>query len=885
LDKREKVTIRYIGSFIDGSFKLGDLAVIEQQDTKNDFQSSTETYKYQKNGNKETLIIDDETKFQLTKEDAKFPSKYLNYAQYTNLVSLQNIKYANNDLLNKVKYNDKGTISFEFTNNSDIDIQNIKVVLSEQGKPNDIVFIGDSTRYFPVEKYKKLSGSINIHAGFRIPEDSVRFVISAYYQGDIPLFSKAFAVSTIPFFLNNKITSNNNSETLAALQGYCGFNKSKYFSPIEKLSILSTKGNKYAAFWKGMFLSNGISGLKLDKAKGLEIAKNSYNDVLAGARNGDAEALYLMYQAVRMGLSGGEVKNISLEFLQKSADAGFLPAKYDFATYLLMQKQYKESFDIFSSLYNTGMEKSALRLGYFYQKGFFVNKSIDKAVEWYNKGLAFGDPEAMVALAELYDSEDTTPDMVKAVSYAQKAATLKNVDGINFLAHTYRYGKGAIKKDIPKAMAYYKEAANLGDTKAVNILASEDLYQKVAEKRSNTPKNSKKTVDETVNYVVNDSILAVWNLLKLAKPIDKTSQAWEIAGNKALGTGICVSGDCENGYGINIANGNGFSTRSQYEGYFSNGKRDNKGVFTDAEGDLTAIIGDIRITKDASDILSHISRPSGRGFTLQDIQYFQHLAFADLHKCNCITPTYNAPSSESYQERYEIVSGVYGNYISSGYETKSRTVYVPGLINIGNENVYIKAISSREIISKKYDPNAKKLFEYFNSSFSLKSKKTTSLQTHFGLCQENTRMCFLGEYTTNANLVRECEEQNSISNVAQKLGNNKYKVDGYTRTTDIKIYQGDKIIIKANGEFKYENEGNAYSAEGALFGDNEKYFRNFAVGALLANVEDCVWNAVGENYEWTTECNGKLNIMINDHNPSNSSGGFIVEITIIRAPR
>lgn len=493
LDKREKVTIRYIGSFIDGNFKLGDLAVIEQQDTKNDFQSSTETYKYQKNGNKETLIIDDETKFELTKEDAKFPSKYLNYAQYPNLVTLQNIKYANNDLLNKVKYNDKGTISFEFINNSDIDIQNIKVVLSEQGKPNDVVFIGDSTRYFSVEKYKKLSGSLNIHAGFRIPEDSVRFVISAYYQGDIPLFSKAFAVSTIPFFLNNKITSNNNSETLAALQGYCGFNKAKYFSPIEKLSMLSTKGNKYAAFWKGMFLSNGISGLKLDKAKGLEIAKNSYNDVLAGARNGDAEALYLMYQAVRMGLSGGEVKNISLEFLQKSADAGFLPAKYDFATYLLMQKQYKESFDIFSSLYNTGMEKSALRLGYFYQKGFFVNKNIDKAVEWYNKGLAFGDPEAMVALAELYDSEDTTPDMVKAVSYAQKAATLKNIDGINFLAHTYRYGKGAIKKNTPKAIAYYKEAADLGDAKAINVLVAEDSYQKLVAKHNSISSKSDTT--------------------------------------------------------------------------------------------------------------------------------------------------------------------------------------------------------------------------------------------------------------------------------------------------------------------------------------------------------------------------------------------------------
>jgi hypothetical protein len=490
LDKREKVTIRYIGSFIGGNFKLGDLAVIEQQDTKNDFQSSTETYKYQKSGNKETLIIDDETKFELTKEDTKFPSKYLNYAQYSNLASLQSINYANKDLLNKVKYNDKGTISFEFMNNSDIDIRAIKVVVSEQGQSNDIIFIDDSTRTFYTEKYQKLKGTINIHAGFRIPEDSVRFVINAYYQGNIPLFSKKFAVSTIPFFLSSKITSNNTSETLTALQGYCGFNKAKYSSPIEKLSILSTKGNKYATFWKGLLLFRGLNGLGTNAAKGLEIAKNSYNDILAGARNGEAEALYLMYQAVRIGLSGGEVKNISLEFLQKSADAGFAPAKYDFATYLLIQKQYKESFDIFSGLYNTGMEKSALRLGYFYQKGFFVNKSIDKAVEWYNKGLAFGDPEAMLALAELYDSEDTTPDMVKAVNYAQKAATLKNIDAINFLAHTYRYGKGAIQKNTPKAMAYYKEAADLGDPKAANVLASEASYQRVVTKHSNFAENS-----------------------------------------------------------------------------------------------------------------------------------------------------------------------------------------------------------------------------------------------------------------------------------------------------------------------------------------------------------------------------------------------------------
>ncbi len=119
------------------------------------------------------------------------------------------------------------------------------------------------------------------------------------------------------------------------------------------------------------------------------------------------------------------------------------------------------------------MQKAAVNIGDFYQYGYSVPKDFTKAIEWYSKGDAFGDPEAMMRLAKIYNINDDghKAEPKKVVLYATKAANLKSTVALNYLAKIYLNGRNGVVKNIPKALALYKEAAALGDNKAMSSLA------------------------------------------------------------------------------------------------------------------------------------------------------------------------------------------------------------------------------------------------------------------------------------------------------------------------------------------------------------------------------------------------------------------------------
>jgi len=238
------------------------------------------------------------------------------------------------------------------------------------------------------------------------------------------------------------------------------------------LTQFASTGNKLAPMWQAVFQTMGWGGFSPDESAGLQIAKKSYNDVITSARNGDAEAQYLMFYAVAMGLTGNPSRNAAGVFLKKSADAGFLPAMYDYALYLQKDHKYDESYAALLKCYDLGMQKAALNIGYFNQKGY-TSKNVKNAIEWYHKGELFGDPKAMMQLANLYSSGlDAQVDHPKAVAYATKAADLKDGEAMDFLAKVYLNGRNGVPKNVVKALTLYKEAANLGDNTAMASLAS-----------------------------------------------------------------------------------------------------------------------------------------------------------------------------------------------------------------------------------------------------------------------------------------------------------------------------------------------------------------------------------------------------------------------------
>lgn len=75
-------------------------------------------------------------------------------------------------------------------------------------------------------------------------------------------------------------------------------------------------------------------------------------------------------------------------------------------------------------------------------------------------------------MAYLYsEGEDVEPNPVTAMRYAQKAADLKDPEGINFVASLLMRGKEGIAKNPTKAIELYKSAAALNDPVAMTKLA------------------------------------------------------------------------------------------------------------------------------------------------------------------------------------------------------------------------------------------------------------------------------------------------------------------------------------------------------------------------------------------------------------------------------
>jgi TPR repeat protein len=145
---------------------------------------------------------------------------------------------------------------------------------------------------------------------------------------------------------------------------------------------------------------------------------------------------------------------------------------YDYALYLQKGQQYSEALSLYEKCYERGLQKASLSIGYLYRKGLAGEKDMEKAIKWYLKSDAFGDPAALMQLAYVYtDGEDIEPDAPKAIMYANRAVAKKNTDAMNFLGKIYLTGKNGVAKNEAKALELFKQSATLGDNKAMTTMA------------------------------------------------------------------------------------------------------------------------------------------------------------------------------------------------------------------------------------------------------------------------------------------------------------------------------------------------------------------------------------------------------------------------------
>lgn len=130
------------------------------------------------------------------------------------------------------------------------------------------------------------------------------------------------------------------------------------------------------------------------------------------------------------------------------------------------------------------------------------------------------------------------------------------------------------------------------------------------------------------------------------------------------------------------------------------------------------------------------------------------------------------------------------------------------------------------------------------------------------------------------------EKNNSNSSVkkiyAKKLSLNKYEIDSYTNTTDIIIKKGNKINVTAFGNVTYGVWAGSGGPEGIDGYTSYNRIEGFRHGSLLFRIGDGAWEAVGKSKFVIAKNNGVLQFIVNDDDPSNNGGSYIVELKLTK---
>lgn len=463
-----------------GTFNNSELSFTEIQALENSkWGLVSEKFKFVDDNGSPAIINDNNQgarKLYLKRTGTSFPQSELNNVINENSLQIINPVFKNSNHEALLEYNDHGQLILSVKNTSGIDLNNVKGQITTTETKNGILDYDKLYGTFNIQKNTETSLPLNINTGYSVPSGQEHFNIVFTYN-NMTLAQKTIEVPTKSFYKTVTFTSPGySSPRMQAIGGYYGLSNISYSDVSKKLEPLIASGDKMASMWKAVFLSTGRGQYKLDENSAYNIGKNNLKFVEEKARNGDVEALYLLFYASQIGLEGETAKALSYDFLAKSASTGFMPAVYDASWNDSKQKDYSTAFQSFQKLYNDGVKKAANIIGMMYEQGFGVNKDVATAIEWYKKGIAFGDPEAMLSMANIYSKgfENTPPDALKGISLATQSAAKNCPDAMVFLGRKYVDGKQGVQKNIATALKWFKQGADLGDRKA--MLALGEVY-------------------------------------------------------------------------------------------------------------------------------------------------------------------------------------------------------------------------------------------------------------------------------------------------------------------------------------------------------------------------------------------------------------------------
>jgi len=213
------------------------------------------------------------------------------------------------------------------------------------------------------------------------------------------------------------------------------------------------------------------------------------NELINQANQGDVQAQYDLARKYQQ-----KKPDEALQLFEKSAKNGHPQAQ------LVLGIIYKEGNGVeknpvqavhwFEQAAEQGLADAQYELGYCYMMGQGIKEDDVKAFSWFEKAGANGSTNAQtfksladvqfkMALAYKVGEEGKEKDLVKAMTYLEKAADQKHKDAQYELGYCYMTGQG-INEDDVKAFSWFEKAAANGSTNARSFKSLADVQYKMA---------------------------------------------------------------------------------------------------------------------------------------------------------------------------------------------------------------------------------------------------------------------------------------------------------------------------------------------------------------------------------------------------------------------
>lgn len=375
-----------------------------------------------------------------------------------------NLSFRNDKGASTLRFSDQGVLAVPLTNRAGLDLNDLHYAVTTAEQNTGILNAGTLSGPFRIARDSQMELPLVIGTGFGIPAGGVNLVVTVSYRKTV-LGRRSLTVATEPFYRDSKVhLPDDTAPRLKAVAKYFGNDNAVYGDPAPELAASASR-DPMAAMWEAVFYSQGVAGYKFDQERAYRDARRLLPQLEERARGGDAEALYLFFYVCQLGLEGEVGIADAGQFLDRSASAGFLPAKFDRALLLSLGKDNSNAVAALKEVYDAGVKRAAFVLGRVYEQGFGVERDPQTAFTWYQRGAEFGDPAALLGLANLTARGvgETQPDAAKAMQLARQAAARKYSGAYVYIGQAYASGRQGVKQDTVAASKAFKDAADLGD--------------------------------------------------------------------------------------------------------------------------------------------------------------------------------------------------------------------------------------------------------------------------------------------------------------------------------------------------------------------------------------------------------------------------------------